>query len=78
MSNTHVPQTRIIDVTLLHEGDYYYPVIQETRERYIEDGLKLVVKAPTIDHNTGCIKVKVHSGWINYQNGAKVAREVKA
>jgi hypothetical protein len=76
MSKSAVPQTQVIDVTLLQNGDYYYPVFQDTGERHIEDGLYLVVKAPSIDHKTGGIRVKVHSGWLTYQNGAQVAREV--
>jgi hypothetical protein len=78
MSTTYVPRTQNIDVTCLRVGNYYYPVVQDTGERYIEDGLYYVVKPPRIDSRTGCIVVGVagKQGSISYQNGAKVAREV--
>jgi hypothetical protein len=77
MSTTYVPRTQNIDVTLLQVGDSYYPVNLAKQERYIEDGLYYVVKAPRINHNTGAIVVVVAGkGEISYQNGAKVAREV--
>jgi hypothetical protein len=78
MSKTYIPQTQIIDVTLLQTGDFFYPVLQATGERYIEDGMSYVFEAPRIDHNNGSIVVVTEAGPINYQNGAQVAREVPA
>jgi hypothetical protein len=78
MSKSHIPATQNVDVTLLQVGDYFYPVIQATGERDIENGMSYVVKNPRIDRNTGCIVVTTTDGPINYQNGAKVAREVVA
>lgn len=70
-----VPATQNIPVTLLQDGDYYYPVLQATGERHIEDGMHYVVKAPRINHSTGSIYVITDKGRIDYQNGAIVARE---
>jgi hypothetical protein len=72
-----VPNTQNIPVTLLQEGDWYYPVTQATGERYIEDGMRYVVKAPRIDRNTGGIYVVTDKGRVTYQNGATVAREAR-
>lgn len=72
-----VPTTHPIPVTLLDVGDYYYPVIQATGARYIEEGMRYVVKRPRIDRNTGAIVVVTDSGRVDYQNGATVAREAK-
>ena len=72
-----VPTTQIIPVTLLQDGDWYYPVIQSTGERHIEEGMRYVVKAPRINHSTGAIYVVTDQGRVDYQNGATVAREVK-
>ena len=73
-----VPATDIIPVTLLHTGDWFYPVIQATNEVHIEEGMHTVVKAPRIDRNTGAIYVVTEKGRIDYQNGATVARERKS
>lgn len=71
----NVPATDIIPVTLLHTGDWFYPVIQDTGERHIEDGMRYVVKAPRIDRNTGAVYIVTDKGRVDYQNGATVARE---
>lgn len=70
-----VPATQNIPVTLLQDGDWYYPVTQATGERMIDDGMRYVVKAPRIDRNTGAIYVVTDQGRVDYQNGATVARE---
>jgi hypothetical protein len=69
--------TQIIPVTLLHDGDWYFPVVQATGEVVKDEGLRYVVKAPRIDRNTGCIYAVTDKGRIDWQNGATVAREVR-
>ena len=49
--------TQIIPVTLLQDGDWYFPVVQDTGEVHTDDGMKYVVTAPRVDHNTGAIYV---------------------
>lgn len=71
----NVPATDTIPVTLLHTGDWFYPIIQATGERHIEEGMRYVVKAPRIDRNTGAVYVVTDQGRVDYQNGATVARE---
>lgn len=72
-----VPETQIIPVTLLHDGDWFYPVIQSTGMAHIEDGMRYVVKAPRIDRNTGAVYIVTDKGRVDYQNGATVARECR-
>ena len=72
---SHIPATQNIPVTLLQEGDWYYPVTQATGERHIEEGMRYVVKAPRINRSTGSIYVVTDSGRVDYENGAVVARE---
>jgi hypothetical protein len=70
--------TQIIPVTLLQDGDWYYPVVQSTGEVVKDEGMHYVIKAPRIDHNTGAIYATIDKGErIDWQNGATVAREVR-
>jgi hypothetical protein len=69
--------TQIIPVTLLQDGDWYYPVVQSTGELAKDEGMHYIIKAPRIDHSTGCIYAITDQGRIDWQNGATVAREVR-
>jgi hypothetical protein len=68
---------QIIPVTLLQDGDWYYPVVQDTQTVHTDDYMKYVVKAPRIDRKTGAVYVVTDKGRVDYQNGATVARERK-
>lgn len=68
----------IIPVTLLRVSDFYYPVVQDTGEVVIDDGMNYVIKRPQINRQTGGTYVVNIHGRVDYQIGATVAREVKA
>jgi hypothetical protein len=68
----------IVPVTLLKNGDYFYPVVQETNSIAIDDGMSWVVKQTQINRNTGGTYVVTDKGRIDHQIGARVAREVQA
>jgi hypothetical protein len=72
----HTIRTQVIPVTLLQDGDWYYPVVQSTGEVMKDEGMHYIVKAPRIDRNTGAIYAVTDKGRIDWQNGATVAREV--